>query len=97
MSKGNPIIKLRVTPELLDRIRKAIDQNNERRGDQPYDLSGWLRQAVEERLDKLERARKSGRRKSATVSPAVSDGAQLQEGVSHSEIHGENFDKDVAN
>lgn len=63
MAKGSPIIKTRVSPELLERIYTAIDMNNSRRKDEPYDLSGWLRQAIEERLAKLERSR--GARKGA--------------------------------
>lgn len=58
MAKGNPIIKTRVTAELLERIYSAIDSNNANRRDEPYDLSGWLRQAIEERLAKLERSRR---------------------------------------
>lgn len=61
MSKGNPKVVLRLTPELLAQVHSAIERNNLTRTDEPYDVSEWIRQAIRERLDKQERSRKGKR------------------------------------
>lgn len=81
--KGSPKIILRVPTELLDRIREAITSNNAFRGGQPYDLSGWIRQAITERLDKLARSRKGRKAKSKEAGDQVEDLETPPEGVIH--------------
>lgn len=64
-SKGTRITPLRLSDELLDRIHASIASNNGRRREEEYNLTSWIRQAIEERLAKLERSRKGGKRKNA--------------------------------
>lgn len=71
MGRGTTITPLRLSTAMLDRIRAAIDSNNKRRSDEPYDLSMWIRQAIEERLAKLERGRKDAKQ---PAKPAEADG-----------------------
>lgn len=85
MSKGNPKIIIRVSPDTLAKIREAIDSNNVRRGAEPYDLSGWIRQAIEERLAKLERGRKGSGRKVKPAADQVETEPSPVEGVIHLE------------
>jgi hypothetical protein len=61
MGRGTPITPLRLSEELLGRIREAIDSANERRTDEPYDLTGWIRQAIEEKLKHRKRGTKKGK------------------------------------
>lgn len=59
MSKGNPKIQIRLTPAELAQIESSIHSSNARRPGVPYDLSSWVRHAIKEKLDKLQRSRKS--------------------------------------
>jgi len=58
MSKGNPIVKLRVTQTTIDKIVEAIQSANFNRKLSPYDLSSWIRAAIDEKLQHLERAKR---------------------------------------
>lgn len=80
MSRGTKITPLRLSPELLSRIHAAIDSNNMRRSEEPYDLTGWIRQAIEERLAKLERGRKSAQRKKEQRGEGQQPGDQAGDG-----------------
>lgn len=70
MSRGTRITPLRLSDELLERIQAAIDSNNARRGNKPYNVTSWIRMAIEERLDKLERGRKGRAAKKAPAEAA---------------------------
>jgi len=59
MSKGNPIVQIRLTAETISRIESIIHLSNMRRKDAPYDLSSWIRHAIKEKLDKLARSKKA--------------------------------------
>lgn len=58
MSLGSPQVILRVPQHLLDRIDEEVWRQNASRAGEPYDRSSWIRQAITERLAKLERGRK---------------------------------------
>jgi len=58
MSKGNPIVQIRLEPSTISKIESSIHSSNLRRQDSPYDLSSWIRHAIKEKLDKLARAKK---------------------------------------
>lgn len=57
MSKGSPIIGLRLPPEEYQALVDAIASNNESRKESPYDFSSWIRAAIRERLAKQARSR----------------------------------------
>lgn len=53
MSKGNPIIPVRLTPELIAEIEAAIERANDstaRADKEPYTVSEWIRSAIREKL-----------------------------------------------
>lgn len=58
MSKGNPIIKLRVSREKLAEIMSAIDSANVSRREEEYHVSSWIRAAIEEKLAHLKRSKR---------------------------------------
>jgi DNA-binding transcriptional regulator PaaX len=58
MSKGNPIIKTRISKELLAEIEEAIARNQDAR-DGAWTISKFIIQSIKERLGKLERGKKS--------------------------------------
>lgn len=88
MSRGTKHTILRLAPELLARIHEAIDQNNSRRADEPYNLTSWIRQAIEERLAKLERGRKANERKRKGAADQV-EARQLADQVEGEQPTGE--------
>jgi hypothetical protein len=67
MSKGNRKLVVRIDPETVRQIERAVESHNlhETRFSEQWTASDLLRKAVEEYLSKLERARKS--RKKAKV------------------------------
>lgn len=58
MSKGNPKVVVRFRQEVLDRIEAAIQSANYNRKDEPYDVSAWIRKAVDDKLAHLERSKR---------------------------------------
>lgn len=62
-SKGSPRRTMRFPQATVDRIEQAIDSANQRRAEVPYDWTGWVLQAVAEKLRSLERGRASSRRR----------------------------------
>jgi len=77
MSKGNPILQVRVPAELLRQVESSIHSANLARKDRPYDLSSWIRHAIVEKLEKLKRSKKPKRPKTTADggcnTPPVSD------------------------
>ncbi len=74
MSKGSPIVPIRVPSDLLARIDQQIADSNPRRSAEPWTRSAFILSAVAEKLAKMERGRKTQR----LVSPrAVDAGDQL--------------------
>lgn len=63
MSRGTPLTPLRLSAELLDRIDAEVERQNRTRAEEPYNRTSWIRQAIEERLAKLERGRKAGQKR----------------------------------
>lgn len=63
MSRGNKILKLRVRPELLAEIESVISARNERSSGEAWDMSGFLRAAIREKLDKMARSRDGAARR----------------------------------
>lgn len=63
MSLGSPRRTMRFPEELVQRIEAAIDSANVRRVAAPYDWTGWVLQAVREKLRSLERGRNSSKRR----------------------------------
>lgn len=57
MSVGNPFVKCRVTPELLNRIWVQIESRNLVTRDEPWDLAGFVRTAIVRMLVEMERKR----------------------------------------
>jgi hypothetical protein len=58
MSRGTQHLPLRIDPETLARIDAEVERQNRTRAGEPYSRSTWIRQAIRERLDKLERGRR---------------------------------------
>jgi Arc/MetJ-type ribon-helix-helix transcriptional regulator len=59
MSKGNRVIKVRVSPELIALIERQIQQRNYHSREAPWVISDWIRVAMIEKLDKMRRSRRS--------------------------------------
>lgn len=61
MSKGSPIVALRVPQEMLDILKVELVSVNQNKVGLKYDLSLFILTAVAEKLCHLERGRKKGR------------------------------------
>lgn len=57
MSRGNPIVQMRVDDELLQKIDEAIESRNEHSREAPWTRSDWLRQAVLDKLSHIARSK----------------------------------------
>lgn len=72
MSKGSPIIPVRMKQELLDRIQAARASANARRKGPELGLTEWIKQACEEKLAHLARSNKGKGKKKAGEEQAES-------------------------
>lgn len=61
MSKGSPIVNVRVPAELLSEIEAAVERSQDIRQDGGYTLSSWIIAAIRERIAKHVRSAASGR------------------------------------
>lgn len=58
MSKGSPMVPIRIPAELFQRIEAQIALTNVFARDEEYTVSSWLRKAAEEKLAKMIRSRR---------------------------------------
>lgn len=56
MSKGSPVVQIRVPADLLEQVLVSIARCNVNRQQEPYTLSGWVLAAIRERLAKHRRS-----------------------------------------
>lgn len=81
MSKGNDRYTVRIGPELITEMEEVIARTHLTRNDQPWTSSDFIRVAIREKLDKMERGRKPyGLRKKTDV-PAKNPPTPLDQGV----------------
>lgn len=64
-SKGNPIVKVRLERDLIERIEFQIASRNATTAKEPWTLSDFLRVACWEKLLKMQRSRDSALRRAA--------------------------------
>jgi hypothetical protein len=62
MSKGSPIITLRLPPALLTLVRSAIARSEHTRFEGPWDLSSFIVAAIREKLAHMERSNRPRRK-----------------------------------
>ena len=63
MSRGNPIVRFRVSSELLERMEDHLDAYNSTTRSSQIDMSEWIRMAVREKLDHAVRAKRQRERR----------------------------------
>jgi len=62
MSKGSPLVPVRIPHELLERILAQMSMTNRFVYDEAYVVSSWIRKACEEKLAKMIRSRRRTRK-----------------------------------
>lgn len=67
MSKGTPVRSIRIGSDLWAVMNEVIGQVNERRKEQPYDVSAFVRAAVRDKIAHIMRSRKKGKGKPAPI------------------------------
>jgi len=63
MSRGKPRIFVRFAPEKIAEIKGVIDRLRFTSAYPPWDFSDFIRTCVQEKLQKMERSRKSRKKK----------------------------------
>ncbi len=58
MSAGSKIIPVRIAEPMEIEIREAMQRANKYRREAEYDMSSWIRAAIQEKLDHLHRGRR---------------------------------------
>jgi hypothetical protein len=71
MSKGSPVVPVRIPAELLAVIDATVSRVNVKTRGEPYTRSSWILAAIRDRLAHMERAKKPRRR---AAGPARSEG-----------------------
>ena len=62
-SKGNPVVKTRVTTELEREVEVTINRRNLHSDNEPWDVSEFIRSAIREKIAHMERSRNKGRKR----------------------------------
>jgi hypothetical protein len=75
MSNGTRVYTVRLQDDLMERVQETMQRRDLYSADSPWTLSDFLRVCVEEKLAKMERSRRSKKRK------VVKDGAIAPESV----------------
>jgi hypothetical protein len=57
VSAGSPRVTLRIPAPLLDRIKEAIERNNQRVKDEPWVYNTWIIDAIRDKLAHQDRGR----------------------------------------
>jgi hypothetical protein len=81
MSKGNPQIGTRITPEFMAWVEKQVESLNyhqSRRNDEPWDVARFIRAAIIEKLKKMKRSREWSKKNRRGVSTPA-EGARHEE------------------
>jgi hypothetical protein len=76
MSRGNPIVQMRVDDEFLQRIDEAIESRNKHSREAPWTRSDWLRQAVLDKLSHIARSKGKKRTGDKSTHAEISGGIQ---------------------
>lgn len=66
MSQGSPRVTVRIPRGLLAEIQQVIDARNGRSPLPPWDLTGFLLQAIRDKLSHMKRSRRGRIRANAT-------------------------------
>ena len=71
MSKGSPIVQVRIEPGLLHCIDTEIQKLNLRTKGEPYNRSSFIVKALKDKLCHIFRSRKEGKRPKKTLTEQV--------------------------
>lgn len=71
MSKGSPIVCVRIPQEILDQVEDFLNRNADRSYDSPPNRSDYILDCIKERLGKSARAKKSAEKKKRLKSGGV--------------------------
>lgn len=75
MTKGNTKLIFRVSAELLAAMKDAIGRRNRRSREEPWDMSGFVRCAIRDKLSHMNRSRRRGHaRQASNEQPAKVEG-----------------------
>lgn len=58
MSKGSPVITLRIPQDMLDEMDSAIGSANWHSKIEPYRRASWIKAAIKQKLDHIKRSKK---------------------------------------
>lgn len=73
MSKGNRIVPVRFSEDAYADMVKQIEDSNDRRSEEPWTVSEFIRIAIAEKLAKMERSRTSHKSKRKSKDTSSSD------------------------
>jgi hypothetical protein len=79
MSRGTPLTPIRLSADLVALIDAEVARQNATRADPPYNRSSWIRQAIQQRLDHLARARRRKRVRAVERPDSAMKGAERQD------------------
>lgn len=63
MSRGSPIISLRVPEDLLRDVQIVVHQTGAKCQGEPWNLTSWILQAIRDKLAHQQRAREASKRR----------------------------------
>lgn len=69
MSKGSKVVPVRIPNDLMEEIRRALNERKDARTMKPINFSTWVRQAIREKIAHARRSR--ARRAPKTVEPVT--------------------------
>ena len=63
MGKGTQVYSLRIPADLMQEVKDTIDRSHETRAGEPWTITAFILTAIREKLNHMERSRRSGRRR----------------------------------
>jgi hypothetical protein len=80
MSAGSQVVTIRLSDGTLAQMRHCIEHRNEVSGNSPWDFSAFIRKAIYEKLDHMERARAPRKRKVRRAKVVPTDNGDPKDG-----------------
>lgn len=71
MSKGTPVITIRIPPGVVQQIDEIAKQSINRKATEPWTRSSWIMQAIVDKLDHVRRGREASKRRRKTPVPPL--------------------------
>lgn len=76
MSRGSPIVPVRISPELLSQLKSLLEERNQRSSGAEWSMSDYIRSALAEKVAHTMRSRKGRKKPKGVIVHNVKEGGE---------------------